>query len=115
MRELIQNACFAVRNRLQERLRIQRTHNRPANATPGSKRQDWAGQWIGRPTDQWDWREKTLVERDWTERWQGAQRQQEQDQLWRTGIKLVLEDTPPTKQVLKLHGQLQKAESSLLV
>jgi hypothetical protein len=54
------------------------------------------------------------------ERWRVARCQQEQDRLWQPGTdpynrKLVLEDTPPTKQVLQLHGQLQKAESSLLV
>jgi hypothetical protein len=58
------------------------------------------------------------VLRDWTTRWKREQRKLER--VVRPGTDLgnksaVPKDTPPDKRVLKLHSQLRKAESSVLV
>ena len=56
----------------------------------------------------WGCREKTLVEQDWTERWQRAGISQEDRLLWlRIGLGgggLFGTDTTPTKKVLLLHN-----------
>ena len=67
--------------------------------------------------ERWDRREKGLVEKDRLERWRLASRAWE---VWQPGTdpggrRVVTEATAPTKQVLRLHKGLRKAESALLV
>jgi hypothetical protein len=99
---------------------VLRTRNRSRNtlATPGTTRKAWVEQWIERPIEQWDEREKPKILADWIARWTEEQRKRER--IVRPGTdpgcrQLVPEDTPPDKRVLKLHSTLQKAESSVLV
>jgi hypothetical protein len=66
----------------------------------------------------WDQREKELVARDWTIRWQAEIARIDRPLRPGTdpgGRKLVLEDSAPTKNVLRLHNKLYKAESALLI
>jgi hypothetical protein len=86
-------------------------------ATPGAERKCWVEEWTRQPVDQWDWREKKLVHQDWEKRWHAENRRL--GRVVRSGIDpggcgVLPEDTPPTKQMLKLHKGLQKAESALL-
>jgi hypothetical protein len=86
-------------------------------ATPGAERKRWVEEWIKQPVDQWDWREKMLVYQDWEKRWHAENSRL--GRIVRPGIDpggrgVVSEDTRPTKQMLKLHKGLQKAESALL-
>jgi len=39
--------------------------SRQLASTPGAKRKLWIEEWTGVPMDQWDWREKKLVLKDW--------------------------------------------------
>jgi hypothetical protein len=60
----IRNACTAIRT-------VLRTRNRRRDplATPGTTRKAWAEQWIGRPIEQLDEREKSKILSDWIARW----------------------------------------------
>ena len=85
--------------------------------TPGVERKLRVEEWTRLPIDQWDWREKKLVLQDWERRWHIENRKL--DRIVRPGTDLggrgvVPENTPPTKQMLKLHEGLRKAESALL-
>ena len=69
------------------------------------------------PLERWNWQEKELVLRDWEKRWHAENKRL--GRIVRPSIDLgnrqvVPENTPPTKQVLKLHKDLHKAESALL-
>jgi hypothetical protein len=122
MAQKIRDACSTIRNRILRRTRRQRSASAQiASAqltTPGTKRRLWVEEWIGKPLQQWDWQGKELVLRDWKERWHAENRR-----LGRTvrpstdpgNNQVVPEDPPPTEQVLKLHKDLRKAESALLV
>ena len=70
------------------------------------------------PMDQWDWREKKLVLKDWEKRWHTENKRL--GCIVRPSVDLgknevVPKDPPPMKQVLKLYEGLRKAESALLV
>jgi hypothetical protein len=85
--------------------------------TPGLRRQKWTEKWINGPALEWDQREKGLVERDWLVRWQIAEAKMDKpprpDPI--PDHKVVPIDPAPTKGVLRLHKELHKAESALLV
>jgi hypothetical protein len=67
--------------------------------------------------EQWDWREKPLVERDWAERWRTTSGPQEDRPQWPStdpgGRNLVRDNTALTKKVLQLHSGLRKARKCL--
>src|ERR1700694_1495367 len=125
--QTIRDACSSIQTRIRMRQRRRRRAgssqaNRLANTlgntlanTPGAARRRWVEEWTGRPLEQWDWQEKRLVLRDWEKRWHKENRKL--GRVARPGTdpgQATLEDTPPTKQVLRLHEGLRKAESALL-
>jgi len=110
----IQDACTTIRIHLRTRGQRQRR----ILDTPALVRKKWTKKWTGQPAGQWDEREKPRVLADWTDRWKKDQRKRERIVRPGTdpgGNRVVLEDPPPDKQVLKLHVGLKKAESSMLV
>jgi hypothetical protein len=116
MAQKIRDACSTIRARI-----LRRTNRRQASAQPattrGTERKLWVEKWIGLPLNQWDWREKKLVLQDWDKRWHAENRKL--GRIVRLGTDpggrgVVPENTPPTKQMLKLHEGLRKAESALL-
>jgi len=115
----IRNVCSSIRTRILNLMRRQRrrTASYPQANTPGATRKLWVEEWTGQPLEQWDWQEKKLVLRDWEKRWHAENRKL--GRIVRPGtdpgnLRVVPEDTPPTKQVLQLHEGLRKAESALL-
>jgi hypothetical protein len=118
-------SSLAIRNITSRRTRIlRRTRRRTANNTetpantPGAKRKLWVEEWTGRPLDQWDCREKKQVYQYWEKRWHAENRRLGRvvrPNTDRGNRPVIPEDTPPTKQVLKLYKNLYKAESALLV
>lgn len=115
--QVVKDACSSIRTKILCRTRRQA----PASAelaTPGTVRSRWVKEWVGQPLEQWDRQEEKLVLRDWEQRWHAENRRL--GRLVRTGVdpgnrQVVSEDSPPTKRVLQLHKDLQKAESALLV
>jgi hypothetical protein len=114
MARQIQDACTTIRIHL----RTRRQRQRRIPDTPAILRKKWTEKWIRQPVEQWDEQEKPRVLADWTDRWKEDQRKREQVEQPGTdpgGNCVVPEDPPPSKQVLKLHTGLKKAESSMLV
>lgn len=116
--EVIQGACNVIREKQRQKQRQKRSRRhverQPIAPTPGYKRREWAVKWTDGPIKDWDCREKQLVERDWLKRWRSVK------QVLRPGTDpgggiVIQENTEPTKRILGLHKELQKAESSLLV
>ena len=113
----VRDACSTIRARILRRTNRQSQAGALPATTPGAERRLWVERWIGQPLDQWDWQEKKLVLRDWEKRWHAENRKLGRIVRPRTdpgGCRVVPEDTPPTKQMLKLHEGLRKAESALL-
>jgi hypothetical protein len=113
----VRDACSTIRARILCRTNRRRQANAQPADTPGAKRRLWVEEWIRQPLEQWDWQEKKLVLQDWEERWHAENRKL--GRIVRPGTDpggrgVVPEDTPPTKQILKLHEGLRKAESALL-
>jgi hypothetical protein len=120
--QVIQEACNTVSNRLRSQTQSRhRTRAHPAHiapSTPGYRPRGWTAKWVGGPAGPWDRREKKIVERDWVVRWRTETAKL--DRPLRPGMdlgdrKVVLEDSAPTKDILRLHKELCKAESALLV
>jgi len=117
-----QAACAVIQNRIQNQAQIRRRRRRRSrrqtdrlqDATPGCKRKKWAEQWIDGPLQAWDYRERPLVERDWLMRWKTTE-QPVRPEIDPGGRIAVRTNTAPTKRILSLHKELQKAESALLV
>jgi hypothetical protein len=113
----IRDACSTIRAKILHRTDRRRQGSAQPATTPGTERRLWVERWIGQPLDQWDWQEKKLVLKDWEKRWHA-----ENKKLGRVvrlgtdpgGCRVVSQNTPPTKQTLKLHEGLRKAESVLL-
>ena len=117
----IRDACSTIRARILRRTNRRQRQQRQASAqraaTPGVVRKTQVEGWIGQQLNQWDGQEKKLVLQDWEKRWHAENRR-----LGRAtrlgadlgGRRVVPEDTPPTKQTLKLYEGLRKAESALL-
>ena len=113
----VRDACSTIRARILHRTNRRSQASAQPATTPGAERRLWVDGWIGQPLDQWDWRENKLVLRDWEKRWHAENRKL--GRIVRPGTdpggrRVVPEDTPPTKQTLKLHEGLRKAESALL-
>jgi hypothetical protein len=71
--------------------------------------------WVNGPAGLWDRREKGLVERDWLARWRAADAKLDRSLRPAMTRNVAPEDQAPTKNVLRLHKGLHKAESALLV
>jgi hypothetical protein len=114
----VRNACKAIRDRILRRTTRQRRAGvQLAATTPGTERKSWVEQWTGQTLDKWDWQVKKLVHQDWEKRWHRENQRLErivQPGKDPGGRQLVPENTPPTAQVLTLHEELRKAESTLL-
>jgi hypothetical protein len=113
----VRDAYSTIRARILRRTNRQSQAGAQLATTPWAERRLCAERWFGLPLDQWDWREKKLVLRDWEKRWHAGN-----GKLGRIvrpgtdpgGCRAGPENTPPTKQMLKLHEGLRKAESALL-
>jgi hypothetical protein len=112
----IENACTAIRTKL--RLRQLRHRQQVQRPNYGTVRSQWAAEWAGEPIATWACRPEKKVLQDWKERWQAQNqrlgRSYEGNTEYWSG-RFVQPDTLPNCRVLKLHQDLQKAESSLLV
>ena len=113
----VRDACSNIQARILRRTNRRSQASEQPATTPETERRLWVERWIGQPLNQWDWREKKLVLRDRDKRWHAENRK-----LGRIvgpgtdpgGFRVVPEIPPPTKQMLKLHEGLWKAESALL-
>lgn len=116
----IKDACTIIKLRIRARRKRQRrrTAGEVPAKTPGTKRRIWVEKWAGTQLSHWDQRVDRRVLADWKDRWKDAvDKLGRVEQLGTGPVKrwVTLVDTPPTKQVLKLHEGLRKAESSLLI
>jgi hypothetical protein len=113
----VRDACSTIRARILRHTNRQSQAGAQQATTPGAERRLWVEGWIRQPLDQWDWREKKLVLRDWEKRWHTENRKPGRIVRLGTdpgGCGVVPENTPSTKQMLKLHEGLRRAESALL-
>jgi hypothetical protein len=96
----VRDACSNIQARI-----LRRTNRRSqASAQPATtletERRLWVERWIGQPLNQWDWREKKLVLRDWDKRWHAENRKIGRIVRPGTepeGFRVVPEIPPPTK------------------
>jgi hypothetical protein len=97
----IRRACATI----QQRLARGRGRRRRAPKTPGQMREAWLRQWTGtengEPIGTW----KATLLRKWKERWASQPPPKYQGAA----------NDPPDKEILKIHKNLKKAESSILI
>ena len=125
----IQQACNIIKSSLRSR-KSRRARPQTTKATPGQQRVKWLQQWstsfssfqnINGNTQQEEVLGKAQInkraQQEWKERWDKnqAQRRRTITIYEDTNSTWIPEDPSPTKEVLTLHHNLRKAESSILV
>lgn len=113
MGQLVRDSCSSVARLLRGRRRRQRRTNTEVASGYRNGADEWTQRWLAASPGETDKaRVAAAIDREWHERWQ---RESEQSRTRRRGHPRQPADNPPSKDPLRLHRGLRKAESSLLI